>query len=502
MGSIRQPRLPILRTLHKSGSGITRRDFLKGSAILGAAALFPPLRWASAATQPRVVIIGAGIAGLNAAYQLKKAGISSTVYEASMRSGGRMLSVKDVMGTGLITELGGEFVDGGHLDMITLANEFELGFIDRQDKPNKDLKHRAYYFGGKFYTDKDIIETYEPFRKQMAIDALILNREVTFDHPAQAEKLDNTPLSTYLKNLAMPKWLEDLLTNAYTTEFGMDTSEQSALNLLSLFPSAMGDKFELYGESDERYKVLGGNQQITNELEKRVYMSIEFGHKLTSIKQKGGTYTLNFAKKGSAAKKVEADILLIALPFSILRKIPFEAELPDWKRKAIKELGYGSATKVMIGYSKRIWRDLGYTGEVVSDEPFQLAWDNSELQQGDAGGITAYTGGKHAKESAKGTIKKHADEFAKALDKVYPGSIDVRSPKIARMDWSGNSFSLGCYSAYKAGQWTTIRGAEGKPVDNIFFAGEHCSMEFQGFMNGGAETGKLAAEAIQLKIKN
>ena len=79
-------------------------------------------------------------------------------------------------------------------------------------------------------------------------------------------------------------------------------------------------------------------------------------------------------------------------------------------------------------------------------------------------------------------------------DRVFPGVGAARAEKGARWHWPTYPFTKGSYACYRPGQWTGIRGAEAMRVGNVFFAGEHCSLDYQGYMNGGAETGRKAAE--------
>ena len=136
---------------------------------------------------------------------------------------------------------------------------------------------------------------------------------------------------------------------------------------------------------------------------------------------------------------------------------------------------------------------------MFSDEAYQLAWDCSEMQKaedGMSGGVAFYLGGNEGIRSGEGAARDVALRYLGDLSKMYPGVRSTFNGNAHRMHWPTHRFTKGSYACYKPGQWTTISGAEGKPVGNLFFAGEHCSRDFQGFMNGGAETGRKAAEAI------
>ncbi len=478
---------------------ISRRQFLKGSAAVVIAASFPNTDAAAASSfryDPRITIVGAGLAGLTAAHYLKRSGFSASIFEASSRSGGRMFSVKDAMAPGLVTEFGGEFIDSSHKDILALIEEYKLTLEDRAPA-YETYTHRAFYFDNRFYSEAEVVEALKPIAQKIKQDAQkAFNAEITFEGASDAAKsFDRMALSNYFSSLGLPHWLESLFTIAYVGEYGLDTREQSTLNFLSLFPAPeVVHDFELYGQSDERFKIKGGNESLPNAIAASLG-TIRFSHTLRSVSKTGQTYQLQFDTKDGAISN-ECDILLLALPFSILRKIPLNFDLPDWKKKAIKELGYGTNTKVMMGFSSRPWREKGYLGETYSDERFGLAWDNAETQDGTAGGLTVFLGGHEGAMADILAIDQLTAGYIESLEKIYPGITASQNHNERRMHWPSYKYAHGSYSAYKVGQWTTIRGAEMRPVGSLFFAGEHCSAESQGFMNGAAETGRVAAESM------
>jgi monoamine oxidase len=88
----------------------------------------------------------------------------------------------------------------------------------------------------------------------------------------------------------------------------------------------------------------------------------------------------------------------------------------------------------------------------------------------------------------------------RGIERAYPGATRERNGKVSRFHWPTFPWSKGSYSCYRPGQWTTIAGSEGLPVGNLFFAGEHCSYDFQGYMNGAAQSGADAAKAIMSAV--
>ncbi|MEZ5357096.1 MAG: FAD-dependent oxidoreductase, partial [Bryobacteraceae bacterium] len=362
----------------------TRRGFLlsaAASALHGAAT--PP-----EATAPRIAIVGGGIGGLYTSWLLKRAGIASTVYESSNRTGGRMFSAKGVAAPDVVTELGGEFVDTGHREILGLAKHFGLDLIDTGAPSESKLRSEAFLFGGAVRSGAEIAE-------QFRMVAARVREDVRRSDGRGARRFDKVSIAEYLDSIGVSGWLRSLLEVAYRTEYGMDVEEQSAMNMLSLIaPELAGERIRLFGDSDERYKILGGNQRVPDAVAGELTDRIERGHRLESIATRGSGYRLAFQKAGGGVTEVDADVVVMAIPFTILREIDVRVRLPKKKQRAIQELGYGTNSKVFFGFERRLWREQGYTGALFTDTDCQLVWDSSRLQPTAMGALTMLMGGR------------------------------------------------------------------------------------------------------------
>ncbi|RYY19298.1 MAG: FAD-dependent oxidoreductase, partial [Sphingobacteriaceae bacterium] len=192
--------------------------------------------------------------------------------------------------------------------------------------------------------------------------------------------------------------------------------------------------------------------------------------------------------------------VICTIPFSILRDVELQVALPKWKTNAIEKLGYGTNSKLLLGFDSRVWRQYQNSGYVFTNQNIQNGWDNSWAQPGKNGGFTIYQGGTEGLQLGNGTPESQSIPFIDQLNKMWPGCKAAFNGRVKRMHWPAYPFTKGSYACYKVGQYTSIRGAEQKAIGNLHFAGEHCSLDFQGFMNGAAETGRLAAEEILEKI--
>ncbi|CCH55015.1 hypothetical protein BN8_04244 [Fibrisoma limi BUZ 3] len=456
-------------------------------------------RGARLLNQPRLAIIGAGIAGLNAAHTLSKSGFDNfTIYEGATRTGGRMFSVNGLMGPGLTTELGGEFIDSTHEDMLNLVTEFGLTLLDTQAPSELALIKDAYFFNGRHYTLAEVVAAFQAIAPQIQQDIDSLPDDISYGSTdPTAVRLDRTSISAYLSSIGATGWLKELLEVAYETEFGRSCNDQSSLNFLTLISTdTSGGKFDIFGESDERYKIAGGNQQVTNRLTELYQSHIQTGRVLRAINQRGSQIELVF----DGGSPVRADLVLITVPFSVLRQMDINVKMPAVKRQAIQQLGYGTNAKLLLGFQSRPWRTLGYTGYVFSDNGLQSGWDNTQLQSGTRGGFTVYTGGLTGVNLGNGSLDYQASRYLPKLNQIFPGSAAQYNGIVQRMHWPTYPFVKASYACYRVGQWTSIGGAEGEPLEQLFFAGEHCSGDYQGYMNGGAETGRVAAEQILERV--
>ena len=276
----------------------------------------------------------------------------------------------------------------------------------------------------------------------------------------------------------------------------MNLNDQSTLNFVETSGPDTSRRVPDLQESDQRYKIRGGNHQVVAALADQVAGRIALGYRLVALARRAnGEYVLSFDTWGGP-RAVTADFVVLCLPFTILRDVDVRVPLPPIKRKAIQELGYGVDAKLILGFQSRQWRGLGFDGDSYADLPYQSGWDSSREQLSPHGAYTIYPGGDQALALASGSAHQQAVRLLPGLDRVFPGVRHQWSGTALRAYWPSNPFVRASYAAYLPGQWTGIRGAEGQTVGNLYFAGEHTSLDWQGYMNGGAESGRFAAEAL------
>jgi monoamine oxidase len=299
-------------------------------------------------------------------------------------------------------------------------------------------------------------------------------------------------ITDYLSSKGIKGWLFELLEKAFTAEYGLEATAQSSLNLLTMLDASTAKGLRIYGNSDERYKIRGGNRLLINKLTEAIAPAVSFNHRCVRISYSGELYKLEFNGQPTQYCKY----LLITIPFTALRKIQLDLELPDRKKRVIQDLHYGTNSKIVFGFTEAVWEDQGKSGYLFSSK-IQNGWDSSFVTADRSlRSFTIFQGGQPGKDMSL----SEASDYLTYLDTLFPGVLEKHNKRVAVFNWFNSSLSMGSYAVYRVGDWTKLAGLEFEPVGNMHFAGEHCSENFKGYMNGAAETGRIAAEQLIAKM--
>lgn len=506
--------------------GLTRRDLIRGAGVLAAGTLaarvMAPRKALAAAggrkaSAPDVAIIGAGMAGLTCADVLLKKGVEATLYEASARAGGRIYSRGlSFPGPGefpgQVIELGGEFIDTTHGTMRAYANEFGFAVEDVKLNPGEE----TYFVNGAEYSAEQVVDEWRALVPRLKEDYRRSSGAPTADYHNDYDLvLDAMNFDDYLTSRGAGPVVGGVLRSAYTGEYGAELSNQSPFNLLMFMHLDKRSKFKPFGVfSDERFHLVGGNQQIPRALAHRLDPQIEYGAWLRKVERTAsGRYRLHFQnsdglKTWGSTWSTEHDVVVLAIPFSVLRGVELDAslELPSWKRYAIDNYSYGTNAKLMISFNRATWHDYHKSGAgFMFGLPNVLnTWETNYINSTPTRAVlTDYTGGTLGANLDPKDASGEALKFLNSMESVWPGiKADARrvNGKVAAtlQHWPTVPTTLGSYTNNAPGYFTTIADNEGKPVGNLFFAGEHADSfySWQGFMEGAALSGAAAATAI------
>lgn len=482
----------------------TRRHFLGAAAAL-------PLVSAAGSTDPRVIIVGAGLAGLRCAHRLWTGTrpIAATVYDAdTTHTGGRCWSLRGYFGNGLIGERGGSFISSTDTPILRLANSLGLQreYVGGGALSSGDF---AAWINDSLYTgvqqQADWVEqAYDAFHSSYLKAGVA--RYDSFS--PEAYRLDNMSCLDYFEEIGLdPQSRLGQEIQAIQLQSGGEPDEASALGMIGF----LGRSRTFVGGPgfDEAYHIIGGNDQIVTGMAGQLPAgTVKQGYELVALRgNHDGSYTCTFDRDHKLVTAT-ADHVVLALPFSTLRRVDLAgAGLSALKLKAITQQGMGQSGKITVQLSRKTWPELDFNGITNSGpQGYQTAWDGS-VELGPTGAPAlqvVFPGGDVARDTLTGAAHGPAPAadvnwYLAQIEHMYPGTTSAYSGRAWEDHWSADPWYLGGYHYYKVGQYTSIAGYEAVQEGRIHFAGEHTDVD-NATMNAAVVSGERAAGEILAQV--
>ena len=452
---------------------VSRRKFIGNSLVLGGGLIASNAFGIPFYNQSKgaVIILGAGFAGLSAAYALHKRKIPFVILEARNRIGGRVFSFEADPAEKLVIELGAEWVGASHERMIELCDEFNLPLENNQFDSH-------LVFGGKYYP-KNQWDFTEPWKQTW--DQLMKGFEKLTD--AQKKDIDRYDWWRYLVNNGCSGWDLDLRDLLDSTDFGESIRHVSAF-------AALAEYAESSPKNEMDFKIKGGNSRFADAIAGKIGMQhIKLSHKAVKIEQ--GKDVKVTCENGEVFTGVK---LICTVPTFAVQQIQWIPALPVATQKALNELQYARINKHPVLFSERFWKDESF--DMITDLPAHYFYHATKNQSSNKGILISYTTGDKA--AVVGANAKDDEWNARmVLDGLRPafGDVSAKIDKQWNYYWGNDAFSHGAYALYGAGQWFSLMPILKKSHLHTHFAGEHLA-DWQGFMEGAINTGEEAAAKI------
>lgn len=465
---------------------LSRRDMLKATLAASAGLLIsgPTMRaLASSRAGKRVVVIGAGFAGLAAAHELTSAGYDVTVVESRDRLGGRVLSFSDFI-PGRNIEGGGELIGSNHPAWVCYAHKFGLEFLDvGEDEGTSD----PMIIDGKSIEPKEAARVWESMKEalnQMNDLAKDIDADAPWKSP-KAKELDAKTIDAWIKELDTDALTKRACWINQTSDNGQSPSRMSLLGQLA---AVKGGGLEKFWSDTEVYRCKGGNQQLATKLAGAIgQQKIILGLPVTEVDARSNICKVT-CRDG---RVIECDDVVLAVPPTVWKKIQFTPGLP-------KELTpqTGLNTKYLAHVKDRFWQKDKLSQYALSDLAVEQTWDATDGQDGEgAACMVGFSGGSGAEKTLSWSKADREKKFAEILSRFYPG-YDKNFVSARFMDWPNEQWTGCSYSFPAPGQVTTIGPMLAAGMGRLHFAGEHCCYKFVGYMEGGLQSGIAAAKKI------
>ena len=481
-----------------SDKKLTRRSFLKKTAATTSLVAFSPLTISSiingSSDDKRIIVVGAGLAGLSCAYELNQAGFNVILIEARSRPGGRVRTYRDPFADNLYAEMGAEYVDSTDNLVKQYCNKFGLKVL-----PAK--QYDGVYVRGRRLSMKGIQSGTDSLPFEGIQKGKLFGQEVQYiqkwidlvkqkgaDSP-EVLALDNMSVEEVLKKGGAPKDIIDLYTYTNATEATSVPSKMSALYMV-----LANSRTSAFSENTVEGRIFGGNDQLPKEFAKKLGTRIKYNRSLRSLVFSSNKITANVIEDGKRTS-IKGIKCVLAIPASILRTIKIDPGFTAEKTNCIQKQQYGHVMKVAMQYRRRFWDDNNSIGQrVFTDTRLRRIYHFSINQPGPRGILLTFTSGEDAKKLGRLNEDRRMKVAQNTCKDIWPEAPQYWENGITKY-WNEDPFVKASYSLSGVGQ-KGYREILAKPEGPVFFAGEHTAIH-RASMNGAIESGLRVTEELK-----
>ncbi len=444
-----------------------------------------------------MIVVGAGLAGLSAAYELSQAGHDVTILEARTRPGGRVFTMREPFADGLYAEAGAMQVFDSHpwtmkyiklfgleLDPIKPSGLSSIVYMEGkriQLTPGKSvdwpiaLSADERKLGQRGLWEKYVVPVLPEVKAAEALDAVA----------GSLKKYDQITFSEFLRSRGASPAAVALFKLGLPAGLGDGADAVSALDLLR----------EAVHREDRKqsYTIRGGTDQLPKAFAARLSEKVIYGVPVVALEQNGKVVKVVCSQSGQH-RTFTADHLVCAVPFSVLKRIEVSPGFSREKQLAIEQLEYTSVARIYLQTRKRFWLDEGLSGSASTDLSVMNVTERSINQPGPRGILESYMAGKQARRVTAMRNSERIGTTLEGMKTVYPELPEYFEGAAAKC-WDEDEWARGAYVWFRPGQMSSLLPHIARAEGRIHFAGEHASTS-PGWMQGALESGNRVAREI------
>lgn len=447
----------------------------------------------TASSPQRVIVVGAGLAGLTAGYELKQAGHEVTILEATLQPGGRVRTLREPFAEGLYVEAGATLIPSNHADVVAYARHFDLPL--RTVAPNSF--DRCYFIDGACIPADAVPlhqDTLPPAEREAGLSGL----RMQYLMPIVAEMgtptapdwptpdvlpFDDLTFAELLRQQGASSEAIDLLGLGYYNTWGDGIHETSALYIL---------KQSLLLAGHELYTVEGGNDRLARAFAAALDAELRYGAPVRRIEQDETEVRVVYGR-GAQRHVARADRLVCTVPLPVLRHLKVHPPLSRAKRRAVAALPSTDVTRVFLQLRRApahpqpgVWSPV--------DGPLEVLHESTYARTPTRTILSTFVAGAGARRLAERTPEDRIAWTIRQLEALSPG-LGASVEGGTSIAWQAEEWFRGAYLWYRPGQIRAHAHAVAAPEGRLHFAGEHTS-RYEGWIQGAITSGVRAAREV------
>lgn len=440
----------------------------------------------------RVVVVGAGLAGLTAAIELAAAGAEVTVLEARDRVGGRMHGVP--LTASVVADGGAAYLGVRHTELLALVREHGLCLAS-----TKMFGDSTFLVSDQRTTTASRVPPLDAVALGDLFDQLEdLVAQVRPDTPwrsPQAGALDRVSAARWLSRVVKHPDAQTFFPLFIGEMMAADPAAISVLHMAFYLRSGGGIRYlNAFEGGAQQWRIDGGAHLLAEALADRLAERVRLRHCVSAIHQNDAEVVVHCVSDIDGTRcEHRADRVIVAIPPQLAQRIEFRPALPA--PRATTATGRGCAVKVHLSYPAPVWRERGLSGWSVSAHGPLLSTVDDSPPDGSSGVLTGFVTGAAASAFSALAPAEQRDAALAHARRLFP---ELPPPtRCTVTDWLAETYSRGCYAAlFGPGDWHQLGPTLTTPHGRVHWAGTETSLEFFGLMEGAIRSGRRAATEL------